>query len=185
MYVTVMTIKLFIIKSIGIIKLNHIGKTGIITIISFSIPSPGQFSSALTRHCTAAADLPHRIALIMYAESCSALVNLPAICAAAADLSRSSPGCLFEPAGLVFGSDDFCASLGATRTDDALEVLYARQRVVLVAKAFGLQVGLNARSLKVTLSHVRSVRLYTNMHPFYFPLFLWLIINLQLSLINI
>lgn len=98
-----------------------------------------QFSAALKRHCTV--QLPHRIALIMYAETCSALVNLPAICAAAAELARTDSSCLFEPAGLVFGSDDFCASLGATRTADALEVLYARQRVVLVAKAFGLQVG--------------------------------------------
>ncbi|XP_061915742.1 citramalyl-CoA lyase, mitochondrial isoform X2 [Entelurus aequoreus] len=41
--------------------------------------------------------------------------------------------------GVVFGSDDFCASIGATRTPDAKELLYARQKVVATAKAFGLQ----------------------------------------------
>ncbi|MEQ2212199.1 hypothetical protein XENOCAPTIV_027347, partial [Xenoophorus captivus] len=40
---------------------------------------------------------------------------------------------------VVFGSDDFCASIGATRTTDARELLYARQKVVVTTKAFGLQ----------------------------------------------
>lgn len=65
-------------------------------------------------------------------------MNLPAICRAAVEISNES-SCLFELAGIVFGSDDFCASLGATRTEMSMEILYARQRVVLVAKAFGLQ----------------------------------------------
>lgn len=46
---------------------------------------------------------------------------------------------LFEPSAIVFGSDDFCASLGATRTESSQEILYARQRLVLTAKAYGLQ----------------------------------------------
>ncbi|RXN01050.1 Citrate lyase subunit beta-like protein, mitochondrial [Acipenser ruthenus] len=41
--------------------------------------------------------------------------------------------------GVVFGSDDFCASIGASRTKEAHELLYARQKVVVTAKAFGLQ----------------------------------------------
>lgn len=65
-------------------------------------------------------------------------MNLPAICRAAVEISNES-SCLFELAGIVFGSDDFCASVGATRTESSTEILYARQRVVLVAKAFGLQ----------------------------------------------
>lgn len=41
--------------------------------------------------------------------------------------------------GLIFGSDDFCASLGVTRSEESHEILYARQKVVLVAKAFNFQ----------------------------------------------
>jgi citrate lyase beta subunit len=40
---------------------------------------------------------------------------------------------------LIFGAEDFCASLGATRTPEALEVLYARSALVTTAAAFGLQ----------------------------------------------
>lgn len=61
-------------------------------------------------------------------------MNLPEICRTAVELS-----CHFDPVGIVFGSDDFCANIGATRTENSEEIMYARQRVVLVAKAFGLQ----------------------------------------------
>lgn len=91
----------------------------------------------MQRHCNAGA-LSHRIALIMYAETCTSIMNLPALCTAAVAIAQR-PGSLFDLSGLVFGSDDFCASLGATRTADSTEILYARQRCVLVAKAFGLQ----------------------------------------------
>ncbi len=40
---------------------------------------------------------------------------------------------------LIFGGEDFAASVGATRTQDAVELLYARQAVVTTAAAFGLQ----------------------------------------------
>jgi citrate lyase subunit beta/citryl-CoA lyase len=43
-------------------------------------------------------------------------------------------------AGLAFGAEDFMTDLGGRRTADSLEVLYARSRVVLAARAFGLQV---------------------------------------------
>jgi len=46
---------------------------------------------------------------------------------------------LFWLDGLVFGSDDFCASIGATRTNKSTEVAYARQQVVVTAKAFEIQ----------------------------------------------
>ena len=45
---------------------------------------------------------------------------------------------VFE-SGVVFGSDDYCASVGATRTTDAKELLYPRQKIVLIAKALQLQ----------------------------------------------
>jgi citrate lyase beta subunit len=39
---------------------------------------------------------------------------------------------------LIFGAEDFAASVGATRTADAWEVFYARSAVVTVAMAYGL-----------------------------------------------
>jgi citrate lyase subunit beta-like protein len=41
--------------------------------------------------------------------------------------------------GIIFGGEDFATSIGATRTDDATELLYARQAVVTACAAFGLQ----------------------------------------------
>jgi citrate lyase beta subunit len=40
---------------------------------------------------------------------------------------------------IIFGGEDFAASVGATRTSDAIELLYARQAVVVACAAFGLQ----------------------------------------------
>lgn len=41
-------------------------------------------------------------------------------------------------AALVFGAEDLAADIGATRTDDGTEVLYAREHVVLAASAAGV-----------------------------------------------
>lgn len=41
--------------------------------------------------------------------------------------------------GIIFGGEDFAASVGATRTGEALELLYARQAVIVACAAFGLQ----------------------------------------------
>jgi citrate lyase beta subunit len=40
---------------------------------------------------------------------------------------------------IIFGGEDFAASIGATRTQDAIELLYARQVTVTVCAAFELQ----------------------------------------------
>jgi citrate lyase beta subunit len=40
---------------------------------------------------------------------------------------------------IIFGGEDFAASIGARRTRDASELLYARQAVVTACAAFGLQ----------------------------------------------
>ncbi len=40
---------------------------------------------------------------------------------------------------LIFGGEDFAASIGAIRTRDAIELLYAREATVAAAAAFGLQ----------------------------------------------
>jgi citrate lyase beta subunit len=41
--------------------------------------------------------------------------------------------------GIIFGGEDFAASIGAKRTESAIELLYARQAVVTACAAFGLQ----------------------------------------------
>ena len=40
---------------------------------------------------------------------------------------------------IIFGGEDFAASIGATRTKGALELLYAREAVVTACAAYGLQ----------------------------------------------
>ncbi|KAM5288638.1 citramalyl-CoA lyase, mitochondrial isoform 2-T2 [Ctenodactylus gundi] len=40
---------------------------------------------------------------------------------------------------VVFGGEDFRASIGATSSKDTQDILYARQKIVVTAKAFGLQ----------------------------------------------
>ncbi len=40
---------------------------------------------------------------------------------------------------IIFGGEDFAASIGATRTAEAIELLYARQAVVIACAAYGLQ----------------------------------------------
>ncbi len=41
--------------------------------------------------------------------------------------------------GIIFGGEDFAASVGATRSSDATELLYARQAVIVACAAFSLQ----------------------------------------------
>ena len=40
---------------------------------------------------------------------------------------------------IIFGGEDFAASIGAVRTKDAVELLYARQAVIVACTAFDLQ----------------------------------------------
>lgn len=77
------------------------------------------------------------IGLIIYIESAIGLLNAHAVCQRAIALSKE--GAQFTLEGLVFGSDDYCASVGAARSKSAAEVLYARQFCVTVAKANQIQ----------------------------------------------
>lgn len=77
-----------------------------------------------------------KIDLIIYVESALGVINFSENCKYAIELSQTGKISL---AGVVFGSDDLCASIGITRSNDGAELLYARQKVVLVSKAFNLQ----------------------------------------------
>lgn len=77
-----------------------------------------------------------KIDLIIYVESALGVINCYENCKYAIELSQTGKISL---AAVVFGSDDLCASIGITRSSDGAELLYARQKVVLISKAFNLQ----------------------------------------------
>ncbi|XP_034142613.1 citramalyl-CoA lyase, mitochondrial isoform X3 [Esox lucius] len=80
--------------------------------------------------------LTEPIRLVTFVETAVGLLNLKVVCE---EVRRLAPTVGLHHDGVVFGSDDFCASVGATRTKNAMELLYARQKVVVTSKAFGLQ----------------------------------------------
>uniref|UniRef100_A0A3B3U879 Citramalyl-CoA lyase, mitochondrial n=1 Tax=Poecilia latipinna TaxID=48699 RepID=A0A3B3U879_9TELE len=80
--------------------------------------------------------LTEPVRLVTFVETAVGLLNFKAVCE---EIRQLSPRAGLHHDGVVFGSDDFCASIGATRTKDARELLYARQKVVVTTKAFGLQ----------------------------------------------
>ncbi|KAL2081319.1 hypothetical protein ACEWY4_023172 [Coilia grayii] len=80
--------------------------------------------------------LAEPIRLVTFVETAVGLLNFKAVCEEVRELG---PQAGLHHDGVVFGSDDFCASIGATRTKEARELLYARQKVVVTTKAFGLQ----------------------------------------------
>ncbi|TKR57508.1 hypothetical protein L596_030762 [Steinernema carpocapsae] len=75
--------------------------------------------------------------LIIFIETARALLDMPRIVNAAVNLHRSSG--FFKLDAVVFGYDDYCADIGATRSLELSESVYARQRFVAVCKAFNLQ----------------------------------------------
>ncbi len=72
-------------------------------------------------------------------ESATSLLNLRDIIETANDLSSNKHRSLFKLDGFVFGSDDFCADIGAERTQNANELIYARQKMVTYCKAYKLK----------------------------------------------
>jgi citrate lyase beta subunit len=71
---------------------------------------------------------PGGIGLLVDVETARGILNLKEIAGASPRLEA-----------IIFGGEDFAASIGATRTREALELLYARQAVVTTCAAYGLQ----------------------------------------------
>jgi citrate lyase subunit beta-like protein len=71
------------------------------------------------------------LALLAIVESALGMVNLGTICRASEKVHRLQ--------GLVFGAEDFVADMGATRTPEGTEMLFARSSLVMYATAYGLQ----------------------------------------------
>ncbi|XP_049857835.1 citramalyl-CoA lyase, mitochondrial-like [Schistocerca gregaria] len=92
--------------------------------------------------------------LILFIESAKGIMDLPTICQKSIELAEKS---CFLPVALIIGSDDLCADLGISRSDDGYEILYARQRLVLIAKAFNFQavdmVDINYKDLPALEKH--------------------------------
>jgi citrate lyase beta subunit len=68
------------------------------------------------------------IALLAIIETAMGVVNTR-------EIASSDP----RLSALIFGAEDLASSIGATRTPDGWEVFYARSKVVMHAKAFGMQ----------------------------------------------
>uniref|UniRef100_A0A914WM41 Citramalyl-CoA lyase, mitochondrial n=1 Tax=Plectus sambesii TaxID=2011161 RepID=A0A914WM41_9BILA len=75
--------------------------------------------------------------MVIWIESARALLDMPQILKAASTLHKSAQ--FFRTDAVVFGSDDYCADIGATRSNDATEIMYARQHFVACCKAYGMQ----------------------------------------------
>ncbi|XP_053311303.1 citramalyl-CoA lyase, mitochondrial [Spea bombifrons] len=80
--------------------------------------------------------LAHPIHLITFVETAMGLLNFKDVCE---ECIQRGPSAGFYLDGVVFGAEDFRASIGATSSRDTHDVLYARQKIIVVAKAFGLQ----------------------------------------------
>ncbi|KAM6290763.1 citramalyl-CoA lyase, mitochondrial isoform 2-T3 [Porphyrio hochstetteri] len=52
---------------------------------------------------------------------------------------RTGPRVGFHLDAVVFGGEDFRASIGATSSKETQDILYAQQKIIVTAKAFGLQ----------------------------------------------
>ncbi|XP_053563788.1 citramalyl-CoA lyase, mitochondrial [Bombina bombina] len=76
------------------------------------------------------------IYLITFVETAVGLLNFKEVCEEAL-LRGAKVGLQLD--GVVFGAEDFRASIGATSSKDTHDLLYARQKIVVIAKAFGLQ----------------------------------------------
>ncbi|KAK3701039.1 hypothetical protein RRG08_063290 [Elysia crispata] len=74
--------------------------------------------------------------LVTYVESAHGLMNFQNILKKAEEYSQQGH---FSLDGAVFGSDDFVADIGAERTPEAKELIYVRQKFVMIAKAFRIQ----------------------------------------------
>ncbi|NXU54928.1 CLYBL protein, partial [Turnix velox] len=74
---------------------------------------------------------------IPFVETAMGLLHFKAVCEEAL---KTGPQVGFHLDAVVFGGEDFRASIGcATSSKEAHDILYARQKIIVTAKAFGLQ----------------------------------------------
>ncbi|CAD5122637.1 DgyrCDS11046 [Dimorphilus gyrociliatus] len=74
--------------------------------------------------------------LIFMIESAIGLINMKDIAKAANSLRERG---VFCAEAVIFGSDDFIADIGASKEENLANLVYVRQKIVTIAKAFNLQ----------------------------------------------
>jgi len=97
----------------------------------------------------------HKMAFIFFIETPIGILNTRSIMETT--IEKELP---FQAEAGVFGSDDFLANIGGTRTEDAKELVFARQYFVTHCKAFGLQaidmVHINFKDLESLKRHAEE-----------------------------
>ncbi|XP_069493110.1 citramalyl-CoA lyase, mitochondrial isoform X2 [Ambystoma mexicanum] len=86
--------------------------------------------------CIQGRTLDDPIHLITFVETATGLLNFKEVCEEAIKIG---PRVGLHLDAVVFGAEDFRASIGATSSKETQELQYARQHIIVVAKAFGLQ----------------------------------------------
>lgn len=81
-----------------------------------------------------AGDTKKAMRLILYIESAAGLMRMRRLLKHALTEAEHCGGC-YTVDGAVFGSDDFCADIGATRSGEADEVLFARQHFIAALRS--------------------------------------------------
>ncbi|KAL0274973.1 UNVERIFIED_CONTAM: hypothetical protein PYX00_002978 [Menopon gallinae] len=76
------------------------------------------------------------INLLLLISSPKAFVYLSDICKKLHDLATMAP---IVPSALIFDCETYLSLTGSTRSEHRLEIMYVRQKLVVVAKAFGMQ----------------------------------------------
>jgi citrate lyase subunit beta-like protein len=92
-----------------------------------------------TIHKNLGGNVKRSLNLIFIMESALGLINLGEIIKNSFDLSARKYENMFNLEGFIFGSDDFCADIGISRTKDSTELTYARQKLVTYCKAYKLK----------------------------------------------
>ena len=98
-------------------------------ITSFSVEDPEELDEFcnILNSCLETENIgEEKVGLIMFVESARSLLQLEDICIASKKLESQSP-LVIE--ALVFGSDDFVADIGATRTKVRLDLKYETIKV--------------------------------------------------------
>jgi len=102
-----------------------LGSEGASTVDALVCPKASS-PSDVTNLADAASDRGHDLPVLALIETAAGVLDTAAI-------ARAPP-----TDALVFGAEDLAADIGATRTDEGTEVLYAREHVVLAARAAGV-----------------------------------------------
>ncbi|XP_061482573.1 citramalyl-CoA lyase, mitochondrial isoform X2 [Rhineura floridana] len=74
--------------------------------------------------------------VIPFVETAMGLLNFKEVCE---EILRMGSQVGLRLDAVVFGGEDFRASIGSTRSRETHDILYARQKIIVTAKAFGLQ----------------------------------------------